>query len=561
MPESAFNRRSFLLASGSGSVGAALAARFGMRGFQPPDDPADMAAFARLAGLEFSADERKQADGQLSRLRGNYEDLRAREIPFELPPSTHFDPYPLHVRKQPATDRVAVTIPKDTPLPANDHDLAFLTVLELASLLRQRKVTSRKLTELSLARLRQFDPQLFCVVNLLSDYALARADEMDRELAAGNDRGPLHGIPYGAKDLFAWPGAPTTFGAAPYKDQHWNVKATPLQKLEDAGAVLCAKLSLGALAMGDLWHGGRTRNPYRPQSGSSGSSAGSAAATSAGLVPFAIGTETLGSIVSPCRQCGVGGLRPTFGAVSRAGAMPLSWTMDKIGPIARSAVDAGIVFDVMRGADRKDPSARDTSFSWQPGKGAKGLRIGITKARGWPRSDADKAFLNWLEGAAGKPVEISLPQAPYRSMLLMLHAEAAAAFDKLTRSGQDDQLPGQDAGDWPNSFRTSRTIPAVEYIQASRLRHKLVHDMHEALQGIDVLVAPTHGSLLTAANLTGHPTLVLPVGKSARERDGGRPTMVSLTGQLDGEGALLEVAEAWQRDTDWHKARPELSNR
>jgi len=560
MPEAPLNRRSFLLASGSVPVAAALASQFG-GGNVPLDDAEDMAAFARLAGLEFSKEEREMAEAELDGLRGNYESLRQREISFELPPSSHFDPYPLAATKQPATGKATVAIPTDTVMPATDHDLAFLTVLELASLLRQGKTTSRKLTELSLRRLAQFDPQLFCVVNLLKDYALQQADAMDKELAAGKDRGPLHGIPYGAKDLFAWPGAPTTFGAAPFKESHWNVKATPLANLEAAGAVLCAKLSLGALAMGDLWHGGRTRNPYRPQSGSSGSSAGSASSVAAGLLPFALGTETLGSIVSPCRQCGVGGLRPTFGAVSRHGAMPLSWTMDKVGPIARSAVDAAIVFDVIRGADQKDPAARDTSFAWQPGRGPKRLRIGISKARGWPRSDADKAFLSWLGEHTDKPVEVTLPDAPYRSMLLMLHAEAAAAFDELTRSGRDDQLPGQKARDWPNQFRSARTIPAVEYIQASRLRHKLVQDMHDTMKDIDVLVAPTHGPLLTATNLTGHPTLVLPVGKSTRERDGGRPTMISLTGQLDGEGALLAVAEAWQQNTDWHRARPELSNK
>lgn len=561
MSDAPLNRRSFLLASGSAPLAAALASRGGDNGNQPLDDGADMAAFARLAGLEFTAAEREMAESELASLRGNYERLRQREISFELPPSSHFDPFPLAATRQPATGQTTVAIPTDAAMPTSDHDLAFLSVLELASLLRQGKVTSRKLTELSLRRLKQFDPQLFCVVNLVEDYALAQADAMDAELAAGKDRGPLHGIPYGAKDLFAWPDAPTTFGAAPFQDNQWNVKATPLAKLEAAGAVLCAKLSLGALAMGDLWHGGRTRNPYRPQSGSSGSSAGSASSVAAGLLPFALGTETLGSIVSPCRQCGVGGLRPTFGAVSRHGAMPLSWTMDKVGPIARSATDAGIVFDVIRGADQKDPAARDTSFAWQPGSGPKSLRIGITKARGWPRSDADKKFLSWLAEHTARPAEVTLPDAPYRSMLLMLHAEAAAAFDDLTRSGRDDQLPGQKARDWPNQFRTSRTIPAVEYLQASRLRHQLVQDMHETMKDIDVLVAPTHGPLLTATNLTGHPTLVLPVGKSTRERDGGRPTMISLTGQLDGEGALLAVAEAWQQKTTWHRTRPELSNK
>lgn len=553
MPNPPLDRRTFLLATGA--VPAAMALGKG-------DDPSDMAAFGRLAGLEFTEKERAQADKQLDSLRADYRNLRRQKINFEISPSTHFDPQPMGVPRAPATTRRTIEIPMDVAMPGTDHDLAFATVLELASLLRQGKVTSRGLTELCLDRLQRFDADLFCVINLLPEQALAQAHERDLELAAGTDRGPLHGIPYGAKDLFAWPNAPTTFGTAPYQDQIWNVKATPLQRLEEAGAVLCAKLSLGALAMGDLWHGGRTRNPFNPGQGSSGSSAGSASSVAAGLLPFALGTETLGSIVSPCSRCGVGGLRPTFGAVSRYGAMPLSWTMDKVGTITRSAIDAGIVFDAMRGADGKDPSARDTALQWQPGRDLSKLRIGILKMRGWPSSDEDKAFVTWLEQQTSKPVEVSLPKAAYGSMLVMLHAEAAAAFDELTRSGDDEQLPGQRANDWPNKFRSARTIPAVEYIQASRLRQQLVQDMHKSLANIDVLVAPTHGGpTLTATNLTGHPTYVVPVAKSTRERDGGRPRLLALVGQLDGEGPLLEVAEAWQRSTDWHRVRPGLTNR
>ncbi len=526
------------------------------------DDPEDMAAFGRLVGLTFTPEEAAQAASDLAGYRRDYETIRRQELRFEMAPSTAFDPFPPGVAPPAPTGRVAVAIPEDVAMPANDADLAFATVLELASLLRQGKVSSRRLTELALARLERFDPELRCVVTLLKEQALARADRMDRELTEGNDRGPLHGVPYGAKDLFAWPGAPTTFGAAPYDEQQWDVQAACLERLHDAGAVLCAKLSLGALAMGDLWHRGRTRNPYNPAQGSSGSSAGSASAVAAGLLPFAIGTETLGSIVSPCRRCGVGGLRPTFGAVSRYGAMPLSWTMDKVGPIARSATCAGLVFDAMRGADGRDPSARDAGFTWRPGGGLEGLRVGVLEVRGWPRSDDDRRFLAWIEERAGAPKKVTLPDAPYGAMLLMLHAEAAAAFDALTRSGLDDQLPGQNANDWPNAFRSARSIPAVEYIQASRLRLQLLQDMHEALADVDVLVSPTHGGpTLTATNLSGHPTLVAPIGKSARARDGGRPNLVALTGQLDGEGPLLQVAEAWQRETAWHRSRPERTDR
>ncbi len=313
------SRRDFLLGLGATPLvaGARLAST-------PPDTAGDLEAGLRLLDLQFTAAEREQAVARVENQRGTYASLRQQPIPFELPPCAHFDPWPTGVTR-PAPDGVhPVVIPDDVPAPNGDPDLAFATILELASWLRRGLVTSRRLTELALARLQRFDTDLFCVVTLLREPALARADELDRELAAGTDRGPLHGIPYGAKDLFAWPGAPTTFGAAPFKDHIWNATATPLQRLHDAGAVLVAKLSLGALAMGDLWHGGRTRNPWNPEQGSSGSSAGSAAAVAAGLLPFALGTETLGSILSPCRQCGVAGLRPTFGAVSRHGAMPLS---------------------------------------------------------------------------------------------------------------------------------------------------------------------------------------------------------------------------------------------
>lgn len=544
-----FDRRAFLL-----GTAAPLAAGAG----HPRDDADDLAAVARLAGIEFTADERRQAARRLQQQRSQYEAIRKQAIPFALPPCAAFDPLPPgHARAAP-TGRVPFTIPAATAKPANDVDLAFASIAELASLLRQRHVTAVRLAELALARLQQFDPQLRCVVNLLRDQALARAREMDGELAAGKDRGPLHGIPYGAKDLFGWPGAPTTFGAEPWKDHVWDVEATCLRRLHDAGAVLVAKLSLGALAMGDVWHGGRTRNPWQPDQGSSGSSAGPASAVAAGLLPFAIGTETLGSIVSPCRQCGVAGLRPTFGTVSRHGAMPLSWTMDKVGPIARCAVDAALVFDAMRGADGHDPAAKDHAFPWQAGRGLHGLRLGLLQQRNWPSRAEDLAFVAWLreQGATLRPV--TMPDAPYDAMLTMLHAEAAAAFDEATRNGLLARLPGQGDGDWPNQFRSSRAIPAVEYIQASRARSALVVAMHAALADVDVVVAPTHGGpTLVATNLTGHPTYVLPVGRG--DGDGGRPTVLALVGTLYGEAGILAVAEAWQAATAHHRGRPALT--
>lgn len=545
-------RRDFLI-----GLGAAPAAAAGLSS-PPPDDAEDMAAMGRLAGLEFTAEQRELAGDRLKRNRGRYETLRREKIPFELPPCVAFDPIPPGTVAPAPTGPVEFSVRQDVEPPATDTDLAFATVDELAGLLRQKEVTSRQLTELALARLARFDPRLLCVVSLLRDSALARAAQADDELARGIDRGPLHGIPYGAKDLFGWPGTKTTFGAAPFAEHEWDVRATVLQKLHDAGAVLVAKLSLGALAMGDLWHGGRTRNPYDPERGSSGSSAGPCSAVAAGLVPFAIGTETLGSIVSPCRQCGIAGLRPSFGNVSRYGAMPLSWTMDKIGPIARSAVDAALVFDCIRGADGLDPAARDTAFPWRRGRGLAGLRVGVVEQRRFPEREEDVAFLGWLRESGVETVPVKLPEAPYRSMLLMLDAEAAAAFDEFLRQGLADELPGQGPGDWPNGFRASRTIPAVEYVQAARLRARLVRDMAASLADVDVLVAPTHGgSTLVATNLTGHPTYVLPVG--ARADRGGRPTVLGLVGRIDGEAAILAVAEAWQNETAWHLARPELT--
>jgi len=551
------SRRAFL----AGACASATPALLARARTLPRDDPEDMAATLRLFGLKLTDAECKQAAKRLADQRKDYEALRAQPFPFELPPCTVFDAVPLSAPR-PATGAGMTFVPAAaTDAPKDDLELAFADVAHLAAWLRSGAVTSRKLTELCLQRLQQHDGALHCVITLLREEALATADERDREAKAGKWRGPLHGIPYGAKDLFAWPGAPTTFGAGPYREQVWDLQATPLHKLHDAGAVLVAKMSLGALAMGDLWFGGRTRNPWNPEQGSSGSSAGSASAVAAGLLPFALGTETLGSIVSPCRTCGVGGLRPTFGAVSRHGAMPLSWTMDKVGAIARSAVDLGLVFDAIRGADGHDPAARDAAFAFDPAAGLDGLRIGVLAGDKVLRRDEDQRFLQWLGERGHAPVPVTLPDAPYGAMLLMLHAEAAAAFDELLRNGKLGELPGQDEGDWPNQFRSARTVPAVEYVQASRLRNKLCADVHQTLAGIDVLVAPTHGGpTLTCTNLTGHPTAVLPIGTGQRDGDGGRPTVLALVGQPFGEAAMLRVAAAWQQDTAWHQQRPKLTS-
>jgi Asp-tRNA(Asn)/Glu-tRNA(Gln) amidotransferase A subunit family amidase len=536
------SRRALLRAIGLGVVPASgLAAATQAPQGEVPKSSEDMAALGRLAGIEFTAAERQQAEKRLERQRNEFAELRKRPVGFDLPPCTAFDPVPTGDPLPPTGPGAGWEPRAGVAMPATDTDLAFASVDELASLLRQGRVTSRRLCELALQRLQKFDEQLHCVVSLVAEPALAQADAMDRELAAGKPRGPLHGIPFGAKDLFAWPGTVTTFGAAPYKEHRWELESTVLARLRDAGAVLTAKLSLGALAMGDLWFGGRTRNPWQPDQGSSGSSAGPAAAVAAGLVPFALA-----------------GLRPTFGTVSRHGAMPLSWTMDKVGPIARSAVDAALVFDAIRGADGRDPAARTAAFPWRRGRGLEGLRLGVLTGERALQREEDRAFLAWLEQQGGKPVPVTLPEAPYAAMLLMLHVEAATAFDDLLRSGALPQLDGQADGDWPNQFRTARCVPAVEYLRAARLRSELQRAMAKTMAAVDVLVAPTHGGpTLACTNLTGHPTYVLPVGRS--DRDGGRPTVLALVGRLYGEAEVLALAEAWQETTRWHQGRPALT--
>ncbi|MEC7583353.1 MAG: amidase [Planctomycetota bacterium] len=546
-----WSRRAFLAGMGAGALP--------LRPGQAPGDPEDMAAAARLVGLEFSEDQLDQAKGNLARRRRDYQALREQEVPFELPPCTRFDPVPTGHPAPPTGPGYTWRAPEALPAPTDDLQLAFANLSELAVWLRRGDVTSRQLTELSLQRLEKYDPQLHCVITLLRDEAIATAENRDRELAEGRVRGPLHGIPYGAKDLFAWPSAPTTFGAEPFRNHQWNLRATVLDRLQAQGAVLVAKLSLGALAMGDLWFGERTRNPWNPDQGSSGSSAGSASATAAGLVPFSLGSETLGSIVSPCTRCGVAGLRPTFGAVSRHGAMPLSWTMDKVGIIARSAIDQAMVFEAIRGADGRDPSARDAGFPFDPTKGLRGLRIAVLESQRGLRRPEDRAFLEWLGQQGAETSTLSLPEAPYSGLRLMLSAEAAAVFDDLLRAGGLDALEGQRDGDWPNHFRSARMIPAVEMLRASRLRTQLMEDMASTMADVDVLISGTHdGALLTCTNLTGHPTAVLPVG--VPEGTTGRPNLISLTGQLYGEADILRVAAAWQTATDWHRQRPALTS-
>jgi len=438
------------------------------------------------------------------------------------------------------------------------EEMAFYSVGQLSELIRTRRVSSEQLTTMYLGRLKRYGPKLECVITLTEELAMRQAKQADKEIAKGKYRGPLHGIPYGVKDLLAVKGYKTTWGSVPYKEQMIDEDATVIKRLEQAGAILVAKFTLGELAMGDVWFGGRTRNPWNYKQGSSGSSAGSAAATAAGLVGFAIGTETLGSIVSPSTRCGTTGLRPTYGQVSRTGAMALSWSMDKIGPLCRTVEDCALVFQAIRGPDGVDQSLYDVPFNYDPKVNWKKLRIGYLKMEfdsvRFNKSISD-SVLAVLGGLGAKLIPIELPKIPVENLRTILNAEAAAAFDDLTRNNQDDLMVRQGKGAWPNSFRSSRFIPAVEYIRANRVRYQLIQEMQKLMKDIDVYVAPSFGgSNLLLTNLTGHPCLVLPNGFTKE----GTPTSISFIGQLFGEAKLLAVAKQFQDATDFHLKHPTL---
>lgn len=530
-----------------------------------PDDPAkpvtsDMADVAsRLFGLTFTPTERDSMLDNLNDLRTDYDALRKIELPNDVAPALYFNPQPagfkapvgLSLFKQSTTGQVKL----------KRADLPYYTIGQLGELLRTKQITSVELTQFFIDRLKKYNPQLLCAITITEDLALAQAKRADAELKQGKLRGPLHGIPYGAKDLLAKSGYKTTWGSVPYKDQTLNTDATVIRRLEEAGAVLVAKMSVGELAWGDVWFGGMTRNPWSPKTGSSGSSAGSASAVSAGLLPFAIGTETLGSIVSPSTVCGTTGLRPTFGRVSRHGAMALSWSMDKIGPIARTVEDCALVFNAIQGRDSNDPTTVAASFRYAPMSSLQGMRIGYVRKAfesNYPNRANDSLTLQALRNLKAELVPIDLPTSvsPNRISFL-LGVEAAAAFDELTRSGRDDLMVRQIKNAWPNEFRSSRMVPAVEYIQANRARTKLINDMAQVLKtaNVDVYVSPTYaGGNLTLTNLTGHPCVVLPNGFTKQEL----PTSITFMGQLYEEGKVLAVAKAYQDATDWHRKHPKL---
>lgn len=518
--------------------------------------PQMVAEAAELAGLQFDDDERAMMVAGLTAQEKQLTTLHGIALPNEVVPAVHFNPVLPGMTVEKGTKKIVRSTPSSKAVPSSHAELAFLPVTELSELVRRRKVTSEQLTRLSLDRLQQFDPTLHCVITLTADRALARARAADEELRRGHWRGPLHGIPWGAKDLLAVKGYPTTWGSTPYKTQMLDADATVVERLDTAGAVLVAKLSLGELAMGDVWFGGMTRNPWEPEQGSSGSSAGPACATAAGLVGFAIGSETLGSISSPSTRCGATGHRPTFGRVPRTGAMALSWTMDKLGPICRSVEDCALVLDAIKGSDGHDPTAVDAAFPFDARRSPKSLRVGYIKSafdQDRPTKKFDDAALDALGTIGVKLVPIELPDQPWGAISIVLRAEGAAAFDDLTRSGRDKLMAQQGANAWPNEFRVARFIPAVEYVNAMRARTLAMRALDQTLANVDVVVTPTFGPQLVATNLTGHPAVIVPNGF----RDDGTPVSLTFLGRLFGEAPALQLASAYQQHTGFHRKHPD----
>ncbi len=576
MHKPSLNRRSFVTGlSRFGLASAAipfLAAELAAAGEITKESIADAAA---IVGLEFDDKQREMMLKDVADNLKAYRAIHKLEIPNSVAPALLFNPVLPGMRFESAKAPMRMSRMASPEVPKNMEDVAFYSVRELADLIRRKKISSVALTEMYLARLKRYDPLLKFVITYTEDRAMAQAREADRDLAAGRYRGPLHGLPWGAKDLLAVKGYRTTWGAGGFEEQRIDEDAEVVKRLDRAGAILLAKLTLGALAQGDVWFGGMTRNPWKPSQGSSGSSAGSASATAAGCVAFAIGSETLGSISSPCTRCGATGLRPTFGRVPRTGAMALCWSMDKLGPICRSVEDCALVLDAIYGPDGHDRSVHDVPFNWDAALDLKALRVGYLKEdfEHKPRSDReekpeekqrrlewkkfDEAALEVLRNRMGlNLIALELPKLPFDAMRPILDAEAAAAFDELTRSGRDKLLTAQGPNDWPNSFRVSRLIPAVEYVNGNRARMLAMEQMAELFKRVDVIVAPTFGSeQLLVTNLTGHPAVILPNG--FRESDG-TPVSLTFIGDLFAESKLLAVARAYEQATEFHRRHPDL---
>ena len=510
-----------------------------------------------LLGIEFPPEQRQMLLPNIGRALNNYENLRKINVPLDTEPAFHFHPGLPGRDYGSGRGRVVYSRPaKPLRRPGALEDLAFASALDIGRLIRARQITSLEVTKMYIERLKRYSPKLLCLVTLTEDLALEQARRADAEVRARKIRGPLHGVPYGAKDLFATKGIPTTWGAEPFEKQVIDYNATVIERMEKAGAVLLGKLSMGALAQGGLWFRGMTKNPWNTEQTSSGSSAGSASATSAGLVGFSLGTETLGSIVSPCTRCGCAGLRPTYGRISRFGAMGLSWTMDKVGPICRTVEDCAAVLDAAYGPDGKDETVGAAPFHFNATAPIGKMRIGYVKADfdkldGERRKVFDRVLADMKRAGVNlKPVE--MPPIQTGPMLMLLTAEASAAFDDITRDRQVERLRGQAPSDWPNTFRAGRLIPAVEYIRAQRARTLLMREMDKVMSQWDVLISLN--STLGVTNLTGHPQVVVPCGFVNKE-----PVSVLFTGRLYDEGAPLRVAMAYEHATDWHTMHPPVN--
>ncbi len=511
-----------------------------------------------ILGLEFTEAERDSMLELLNEQLENYKNIHNVKLENNVPPSVTFNPIPVDFQFNTKQEILSFCDYSDTKLPVNLNDLAYYSIGELAHLIKTKQITSTELTKFFIERLKKYNPVLFNIITLTEDRAIAEAKKADEEISNGIYRGLLHGIPYGIKDLFSTKDYKTTWGARPYKDQVINEDAEIIKKLTNAGAVLTAKFSMGALAWGDVWFGGKTRNPWDTTKGSSGSSAGSASAVSAGLIPFAIGTETWGSIVSPSTVCGVSGLRPTYGRISRTGAMALSWSMDKVGPICRNAEDLAIVLNIIKGIDNKDQTLLDIPFNYHNEIDFTKLKIGYLKND----FDADYKFhkndsiaLKKIEELGANLIPIELPDLPVTDLSIILSAEAAAVFDELTRSNKDDLLVRQVKNAWPNVFRAARFIPAVEYINANRIRYLIIQEMQKIMNEIDFYIAPSwQGNNLLLTNLTGHPCVVVPNGFD----DNGLPTSLTFIGRLFDEGLIISAAKKFQDSTGFHKKHPKL---
>lgn len=512
----------------------------------------------KLVGLDIPKRYHKHVANYLQRNRNGYDSMRVHPLDYTTSPAIRFDPDPQGFEIPTGKDQLNLEADLTVNLPENVEDIAFYTIPQLAGLLRQGKISSVKLTQLYLDRIARHDSILQAVISLTDELALQQARRADEEIAQGKYRSLLHGIPYGIKDLFAVPGYPTTWGAAPYQKQELDHKATVVQRLEDAGAILIAKLSSGALARGDVWFGGKTKNPWDTEKGASGSSAGSGSAVAAGLVGFAIGTETLGSITSPSNRNGITGLRPTYGRVSRYGCMSLSWSMDKVGPMCRSAEDCAIVFAAIEGADPKDAMAVEAPFDFGKEPDLAKMRIGILqKAIDKDTTDVGDNIRAAIEVLKSKGIEfipVELPSSfPYNAFDIILRAEAGAFFEELVHSGKVDEMVQQDYGSRANSLRQARFIPAVEYLQANRHRQVLIDSMYMVMKDLDVLVTPTFARpQLLITNLTGHPVVTVPSGFN----EDGMPTSISFLGNLYEEEKILALAREFQRSTDWTEKQP-----